>query len=108
MERSREAFQAAGIDFFGGDEPEDGTPWACADEWITTVVRDDSLEPVKVEALLAHATQITPDSVFLQISGLIGPEALGTEHFRLVHGVAALGPEGVETDVFAGLDLDAG
>jgi hypothetical protein len=69
------------------------------------VIQDVSLEPVKREALLAHRTQITPESIFLTIAELVGPEALGTESFRLVQGVAAFGDDGVEHDLLAGLDL---
>jgi N-acetyl-1-D-myo-inositol-2-amino-2-deoxy-alpha-D-glucopyranoside deacetylase len=105
IERSRAAFEAAGLEFWADPEPEDGTPWACPDEWVTSIVSDPSFEERKREALLAHATQITPDAVFLRIAELVGPEALGTESFRLVHGSAAPGPDGVETDLLAGLDL---
>jgi N-acetyl-1-D-myo-inositol-2-amino-2-deoxy-alpha-D-glucopyranoside deacetylase len=105
VERSREAFAAAGKEFWADETPEDGTPWACPDEWVTTIVRDPSLEPRKREALLEHATQITPDAVFLTISELVGPEALGTEHFRLVQGTAAPADDGLEADLFAGVDL---
>jgi N-acetyl-1-D-myo-inositol-2-amino-2-deoxy-alpha-D-glucopyranoside deacetylase len=105
VERSRQAFAAAGKEFWADETPEDGTPWACPDEWVTTVVRDETLEPLKREALLAHATQITPDAAFLTISELVGPEALGTEHFRLVQGDPAPAADGLEGDLFAGIDL---
>jgi len=108
MDRTREVFAAKGIEFFGGEEPENGTPWACPDALITTQVRDLNLEPSKVQALLAHRTQITKEAPFLAISEMVGPEGLGTEYFRLVRG--AIGPdldaEGRESDLLSGVNLD--
>jgi N-acetyl-1-D-myo-inositol-2-amino-2-deoxy-alpha-D-glucopyranoside deacetylase len=107
VDRTREVFVAKGIDFFSSDEPDNGTPWACPDEWITTQVRDLALEPRKVQALLAHRTQITKEAPFLAISEMVGPEGLGTEHFRLVRG--QIGPDedadGRENDLLSGLSL---
>ena len=108
VERTRAAMAERGLDFFGTDEPEDGTPWACPDEWITSIVRDVDLERRKVQAMLAHRTQITKEAPFLAISDIVGPEALGTEHFRLVRGRIGteLDDAGRETDLLAGLQLD--
>ena len=107
VERSRRILAEQGIDFFANDEPEGGAPWACPDEWVTTTIQDVSLEPIKVKALLAHETQITKEAPFLRISEVVGPEGLGTEHFRLVRG--NLGPvqgdPARESDLLAGLSL---
>jgi N-acetyl-1-D-myo-inositol-2-amino-2-deoxy-alpha-D-glucopyranoside deacetylase len=92
-----------GVDFFSSDEPEDGTPWACPDEWITTSIEAFDLEPVKVEALLAHRTQITKEAPFLAISEAVGPAGLGTEHYRLVQGSST--ETGRESDLLYGITL---
>lgn len=103
VDRARALMAQRGEDFFASDEPEDGTPWACPDEWITTSIEAFELEPLKVQALLAHRTQITPETPFLAISKAVGPAGLGTEHYRLVHGTAP--SSGPETDLLVGIDL---
>lgn len=59
----------------------------------------------KLDALRAHATQITTDGPFFALSNNIGAQAFGREQFRLVKGVAgeAAGENGWETDLFAGV-----
>jgi N-acetyl-1-D-myo-inositol-2-amino-2-deoxy-alpha-D-glucopyranoside deacetylase len=103
VERARALMAERGMDFFSSDEPEDGTPWACPDEWITTTIEAFDLEPLKLEALLAHRTQITKDAPFLAISEAVGPAGLGTEHYRLVHGSGVSGS--TESDLLEGVDL---
>lgn len=103
VERARALMAERGIDFFDSDEPEDGTPWACPDEWITTTIEAFDLEPLKVQALLAHRTQITKEAPFLMISNVVGPEGLGTEHYRLIQGSA--GSHRPESDLLDGVDL---
>jgi len=107
IERTRAAMAERGIDFFSSDEPDNGTPWACPDELITSSVRDLDLEPLKIEALLAHRTQITKEAPFFAISEMVGREGLGTEYFRLVRGTAGgeRDSQGRETDLLAGLSL---
>jgi N-acetyl-1-D-myo-inositol-2-amino-2-deoxy-alpha-D-glucopyranoside deacetylase len=107
VERTRKVLAERGIDFFSNDEAEGGRPWACPDEFVTTSITDLGLEPTKIEALLAHETQIAKDAPFLMISQVVGPEGLGTEHFRLVRGQVGVtsGEFNREDDFLSGLDL---
>jgi N-acetyl-1-D-myo-inositol-2-amino-2-deoxy-alpha-D-glucopyranoside deacetylase len=58
----------------------------------------------KLDALRAHATQITTDGPFFALSNNVGAQAFGREQFRLVKGVAGdAGDNGWETDLFAGV-----
>ncbi|MFC5728837.1 MULTISPECIES: N-acetyl-1-D-myo-inositol-2-amino-2-deoxy-alpha-D-glucopyranoside deacetylase [Nocardioides] len=58
----------------------------------------------KLDALRAHATQITTDGPFFALSNNKGAEALGREQYRLVKGVPGeLGEDGWETDLFSGI-----
>jgi N-acetyl-1-D-myo-inositol-2-amino-2-deoxy-alpha-D-glucopyranoside deacetylase len=44
-----------------------------------------------------------------RLSDLVGPEAMGVEYFRLVRGdLGPLGPDGFESDLFAGIDTPSG
>lgn len=61
----------------------------------------------KMEALRAHATQITTDGPFFALSNNSGAEAMGVEQFRLVRGTPGpVGDNGWESDLFAGIDPD--
>jgi len=59
----------------------------------------------KMAAMKAHATQISLDGPFFALSNNEGNEVWGTEYFRLAKGASGpVGPDGLETDLFAGLD----
>jgi N-acetyl-1-D-myo-inositol-2-amino-2-deoxy-alpha-D-glucopyranoside deacetylase len=52
----------------------------------------------------AHRTQISVDGPFFALSNNIGNRAWGTEFFRIARGRRGeTGPDGLETDLFAGL-----
>ena len=70
---------------------------------ITTRVEGVEHLPAKLAALRAFPTQIEVDGFFFALSDHVGERAFGVESYRLVHGVAAPGPDGVEDDLFAGL-----
>ncbi|KRB76950.1 N-acetyl-1-D-myo-inositol-2-amino-2-deoxy-alpha-D-glucopyranoside deacetylase [Nocardioides sp. Root190] len=59
----------------------------------------------KLDALRAHATQITTDGPFFALSNNSGAEAFGREQYRLVRGTPgdASGDNGWETDLFSGV-----
>ena len=56
-----------------------------------------------MNAMKAHATQITVDGPFFALSNNNGNEIWAYEAYRLVKGTAAPGPDGLEHDLFAGL-----
>lgn len=90
-----------------GDEPldDDGDlPFGTPDEQITTAVDVRPWLERKRAALRAHASQIGPDSFFLNLPDEVSREVFGTEHYVRLAGP---GPDD-ETDLFAGLDQLAG
>jgi N-acetyl-1-D-myo-inositol-2-amino-2-deoxy-alpha-D-glucopyranoside deacetylase len=79
-----------------------------ADDKIDAVVDASDQVPVKIEALRAHATQLTvaPDGRLLALSNNIALPIGGVEHYVLVAGTPGPRDErGWETDLLAGLDL---
>ena len=85
-----------------GDEPiEDGgdLPFGTPDGQITTAIDVRPWLGRKREALRAHASQIGPDSFFLNLPDEISRDVFGTEHY-----VRLSGPGGDrEDDLFEGL-----
>ncbi|MQA02286.1 MAG: N-acetyl-1-D-myo-inositol-2-amino-2-deoxy-alpha-D-glucopyranoside deacetylase [Streptosporangiales bacterium] len=80
-------------------------PMVVPDAWITTKVDGVAYAQQKVDAMRAHATQISVDFPFFALSNYLGQEIVGVEAYRLASG--RLGPvdaDGVETDLFAGVD----
>jgi len=58
----------------------------------------------KMAALRAYPTQVTTDGPFFALSNNLGSTAWGTEFYRIVKGQQGpVGPDGLETDLFAGL-----
>jgi N-acetyl-1-D-myo-inositol-2-amino-2-deoxy-alpha-D-glucopyranoside deacetylase len=66
----------------------DGTPW----------VRQ------KLDAMRAHATQITPDGPFFAGAKVLGDAQWSQEYYQLVRGVPFPAGDGWADDLFAGLD----
>lgn len=91
---------------FEGMDP-DGPlpPMFRPDEDISCEVDAGSFVERKLDALRAHATQITTDGPFFALSNNTGSQAFGNEQFRLVKGQPGpVDPEtGWETDLFAGI-----
>ncbi|MDF1603965.1 N-acetyl-1-D-myo-inositol-2-amino-2-deoxy-alpha-D-glucopyranoside deacetylase [Nocardioides sp. YIM 152315] len=91
---------------FEGMDP-DGPlpPFVTSDENLAAAVDATAHIDQKMAALRAHATQITTDGPFFALSNNVGAEAMGVEFFRIAKGRRGeLGPEGLEADLFAGLD----
>jgi N-acetyl-1-D-myo-inositol-2-amino-2-deoxy-alpha-D-glucopyranoside deacetylase len=91
-----------------GEEPLDGldeVPFGVPDEAITTAIDVRPWLDRKRAALEAHASQIGPESFFLNLPEDVGRDVFGTEYFVLEDSEqAAEGhPDGRETDLFAGL-----
>ena len=101
MRAGIEALKAAGeTTGFAAMDPDD-LPMGCPDAWVTTEIHGTEYLARKMDALRAHATQIDVQGGFFALSNNLGSEAMATEYFRLVKGVAA--GEGRETDLFAGV-----
>jgi N-acetyl-1-D-myo-inositol-2-amino-2-deoxy-alpha-D-glucopyranoside deacetylase len=89
---------------FEGLDPEGPLPMVTPDEDLTAKVDGGEHVEQKMAALRAHATQITTDGPFFALSNNLGNQVWGTEFYRLAKGrPGPLGPDGLETDLFAGL-----
>ncbi|NEA32182.1 N-acetyl-1-D-myo-inositol-2-amino-2-deoxy-alpha-D-glucopyranoside deacetylase [Streptomyces sp. SID13031] len=89
---------------FEGMDPEGPMPvMITPDRLVDCVIVGDAFIDRKMNAMKAHATQITVDGPFFALSNNNGLGIWGSEAYRLVKGTAAPGPDGVETDLFAGL-----
>jgi N-acetyl-1-D-myo-inositol-2-amino-2-deoxy-alpha-D-glucopyranoside deacetylase len=91
---------------FEGMDPEGPLPaFVVPDAFITTEIEGSGFVKQKLEAMKAHATQITLDGPFFAMSNNLGDEVWATESYRLVKGepVADGSPEGRESDLFAGV-----
>ncbi|SRR6266550_36853 len=100
-----DALRAVGeASFFEGVERAEDLPMGVADELVSAEVDARDYLDAKMDAMRAHATQISVDGPFFALSNNIGQKAFGVEYFRLVRGTAVPdGGGGRETDLFAGL-----
>ncbi|WP_283135547.1 N-acetyl-1-D-myo-inositol-2-amino-2-deoxy-alpha-D-glucopyranoside deacetylase [Rhizohabitans arisaemae] len=88
--------------------PEDPGP-GCADEAVTTEVDATGLLGAKLDALRAHATQVSVDAPWYALSDGVGQEALGREFYILAEGERGLADGvGRERDLFAGVPVVSG
>lgn len=101
------ALRAAGdtTTFEGMDPDGDLPPMFRPDAEIGCEVDAGDYVERKLDALRAHATQITTDGPFFALSNNMGAQAFGREQFRLAKGVPGdVDPEsGWEPDLFAGI-----
>jgi N-acetyl-1-D-myo-inositol-2-amino-2-deoxy-alpha-D-glucopyranoside deacetylase len=83
----------------------DQIPLAVPDERIAARIEAHDFADAKMAAVRAHATQIPTDSWLFTLAESFGKEYLGVEYYELVAGARGPGegPEGWETDLFAGL-----
>ena len=105
MRMGIEALRAAGeTTGFAAMDP-DELPMAIDDALVTTVVHAEDFFDQKMDAMRAHATQISVEDGFFALSNNLGSRALGVEFYRLVRGQVAgdLDADGRETDLFAGI-----
>ncbi|MDO9380604.1 MAG: N-acetyl-1-D-myo-inositol-2-amino-2-deoxy-alpha-D-glucopyranoside deacetylase [Nocardioidaceae bacterium] len=109
MREGLRALRAAGdTTTFEGMDPEGDLPRMVAeDDALDAVVDGTAFVEAKLDAMRAHATQISVDGPFFALSNNIGSKAWGREFYRLAKGVKGpVDPDtGFETDLFAGLDL---
>ncbi|QNE18475.1 N-acetyl-1-D-myo-inositol-2-amino-2-deoxy-alpha-D-glucopyranoside deacetylase [Kribbella qitaiheensis] len=88
---------------FEGMDPEGEYPMITPDRLIDCVIDGEAYVDRKMNAMKAHATQITVDGPFFALSNNNGNQIWASEHYRLVKGTAAPGPDGKENDLFAGI-----
>lgn len=90
---------------FEGMDP-DGPlpPFVVPDKFITAEIDAAEYVHLKMDAMKAHATQITLDGPFFALSNNQGNEVWGRESYRLVKGVSGAPDGEQETDLFAGID----
>jgi N-acetyl-1-D-myo-inositol-2-amino-2-deoxy-alpha-D-glucopyranoside deacetylase len=103
-ESLRKLREAGDTTTFEGMDPEGKFgPFITPDRYIDCVIDGDGYIDRKMNAMKAHATQITVDGPFFALSNNNGNQIWGNEAYRLVKGTAAPGPDGLEHDLFAGL-----
>jgi N-acetyl-1-D-myo-inositol-2-amino-2-deoxy-alpha-D-glucopyranoside deacetylase len=103
-ERLRSLRAAGNTDAFGGIDPEGPLPMATPDHLLSAAVDAGEYLQHKMDAMRAHRTQIEVDGPFFALSNHIQDRVWGLECFRIAKGERGeLGPDGLETDLFAGL-----
>ncbi|WP_244246878.1 N-acetyl-1-D-myo-inositol-2-amino-2-deoxy-alpha-D-glucopyranoside deacetylase [Nocardioides euryhalodurans] len=104
MRESLRALRDAGdtTTFEGMDPDGDLPPFITPDHLISTRVDGSAFVEQKLTALAQHRTQVEQDGPFFS-GGESGHAFWGEEAYRIVRGVAVPGPEGYETDLFAGV-----
>jgi N-acetyl-1-D-myo-inositol-2-amino-2-deoxy-alpha-D-glucopyranoside deacetylase len=100
------ALRAAGdAETFGGMDPDGEVgPMAAPDNAIAVEIDGQPWVARKLEAMRAHATQITPDGDFFRSAPILGDAMWSHEYYRLAAGVPFPDPSTWADDVFAGLD----
>ena len=79
-------------------------PFLTPDHLLDAVVDGAEFVEAKMDAMRAHATQITVDGPFFALSNNVGNQVWGQEFYRLAKGERGpVGEDGLETDLFAGL-----
>lgn len=100
FERYFEAAEAAGV--FKPEMKLEFLRRAVPDEAVTTRIDVSAFVDLKVDALMCHATQLGPNTLFAKIPMDVRREMSKIETFMLVE-ARGLRPQGVETDLFEGV-----
>jgi N-acetyl-1-D-myo-inositol-2-amino-2-deoxy-alpha-D-glucopyranoside deacetylase len=89
---------------FEGLDPDGPLPgFVTPDDHLRTRIDGQDYVDRKIRAMQAHATQITVDGPFFALSNNLGNEVWAEECYRIAKGRAVPGPDGFETDLFAGV-----
>ena len=90
---------------FESMDPDGPLPFTTPDEDITTAIEGPQYVDRKLNAMRAHATQISVDGPFFALSNNLGNEVWSTEFYQLVKGRSGADPtaDTKETDLFAGV-----
>src|SRR3954453_19980847 len=90
---------------FEGMDPDRPLPhFVTPDKDLAAAVDAQDHVDQKLDAMRAHATQITTDGPFFALSNNLGSVAWGVEYYRIAKGQPGeLNGDGLETDLFAGL-----
>ncbi len=106
MRAGLRALRASGDETtFEGMDPEGPLPsFVVPDKWVTADIDGNAWVDAKLDAMRAHATQISVDGPFFALSNNVGNWVWGVESYRLVKGTPQRGPDDErETDLFAGI-----
>ena len=98
------ALRAAGETTGFAEIDPDELPFATDDALITTEIDGPEFVQAKMDALRAHATQVSVEGGFFALSNNLGAQIFATEHFRLAVGQLGELVDGRERDLFAGID----
>ena len=106
LQESIEKMKALGSDFMGVDNAED-LPFCKADEFVTAHVDGNEYVNQKMDAMRAHATQISVDGPFFALSNNLGLQVWGHEYYTLVKGEKSSELDSLarENDLFSGISL---
>ena len=101
-----DAMKKVGSDFMGV-ESADELPFAKDDSFVHALIDGNKYVDKKMDAMRAHATQISVDGPFFALSDNVGLQIWGNEYYTLVRGATAepIDEQGRETDLFAGIVL---
>jgi N-acetyl-1-D-myo-inositol-2-amino-2-deoxy-alpha-D-glucopyranoside deacetylase len=81
--------------------------WVTPDDLLDARIADAGLVERKMEALRQHRSQVAEDDFFFK-GAESGGSHFAEEYFRLAKGERGpVGPDGLEEDLFAGLDTSA-
>jgi N-acetyl-1-D-myo-inositol-2-amino-2-deoxy-alpha-D-glucopyranoside deacetylase len=89
---------------FEGMDPDDLPFFAVEDDALAAVIDGTDYVAAKMDAMRAHATQISVEGPFFALSNNVGNEVWGSEFFRIAKGeVGPVNGDGLATDLFAGI-----
>jgi N-acetyl-1-D-myo-inositol-2-amino-2-deoxy-alpha-D-glucopyranoside deacetylase len=89
---------------FEGLDPDGPLPgFVTPDDQLSTRIDGHDYVDQKIKAMQAHATQITVDGPFFALSNNMGNTVWAEEFYRIAKGRGVPGPDGFETDLFAGV-----